>query len=251
MPASHAGVADVSSTLEHLAAMVWIVTIIESLQDGVKRGTRYDTGLPRYSRRWEAEGSSGGWRSAKRFYVLFKVRVCLIQVAWGIEFLLGESPFDGLLAGDAVVGGPAGLGLADARKYGRLLKRRLGRLDFGRGGIFGDFGGDIADEGFEVGAAGISGGDVESAENEAGALKIDVVADDGVDGFHERGLDGGFVLEHGHGMDARPGRRAHATNHALVKVAENLSAKSGRAAADSVDLDLRTDLNVGADCHWS
>jgi len=69
--------------------------------------------------------------------------------------------------------------------------------------------------------AGISGGDAECAEDEAGARNIDVVADQGVHDFHERGLDGLRVLEIGDGMEARFGRGAHAADHALMEITED------------------------------
>jgi len=76
-----------------------------------------------------------------------------------------------------------------------------------------------------------------------------VIADEGVDDLHERGLDGLSVFQERYGMEARFGRRAHGANHALVKVTENFLAESGGAAAGSVDLDVGADARVWMDCH--
>jgi hypothetical protein len=58
-------------------------------------------------------------------------------------------------------------------------------------------------------------------------------------------LDGLFVLEEGSVADARGGI-ADGAKHALVEVAELLSAESGGAATDSGDLDMSTGFDV---CH--
>ena len=42
---------------------------------------------------------------------------------------------------------------------------------------------------------GVSYGDVEGAEDQGGALQVDGVAHEGVDDFHERGLDGLLVFD--------------------------------------------------------
>ncbi len=97
--------------------------------------------------------------------------------------------------------------------------------------------------------AGVAGRDAERAQDEAGARDIDLVADEGVDDFHERGLDGLLVLEHGDGMEARLGWGAHAADHALMEITEDLLAQGGRAAADSVDFDVSADTSVWVDCH--
>ncbi len=76
-----------------------------------------------------------------------------------------------------------------------------------------------------------------------------MVADEGVDDFHERGLDGLRVLEVGDGVEARFGRRTHAADHALMEIAEDFLAQRGRAAADSVDPDVSADASVGVECH--
>lgn len=52
-----------------------------------------------------------------------------------------------------------------------------------------------------------------------------------------------LVLEQGSVMDARGGI-TDGTEHALVEVAELLSAESGRAAADSGDFDMSTGFGV-------
>jgi len=60
----------------------------------------------------------------------------------------------------------------------------------------------------------------------------------------ERGLDGLLVLDARERMQARLGRSAHAAMHALVVVAELLSAKRGRAATDAGDLDMSAGFSV-------
>ncbi len=70
-----------------------------------------------------------------------------------------------------------------------------------------------------------------------------------VDHFHQRGLDGLFVLEQGVVMDAGGGVFDGA-EHALVEVAELLSAKWGRAAGDSGDFDMSAGFE-GSTCAWS
>jgi hypothetical protein len=98
-------------------------------------------------------------------------------------------------------------------------------------------------------AADISYGDMEGAEDEFGALQVDGVADEGVDDFHEGGLDGLLVLDEGDGMETGVGRSGHAANHALMEVAELLSAKSGRAATESGDLDVGANFDIGMNWH--
>jgi len=116
-------------------------------------------------------------------------------------------------------------------------------------GIFGNVGDHVMMKGLEVGVRRILHCDVKSAQNQAGAIHVDVIADEGVDDLHERGLDGLSVFQECYRMEARFGRRAHAANHALVEVAENFLAKSGRAAAGSVDLDVGADASAWMDCH--
>ena len=60
----------------------------------------------------------------------------------------------------------------------------------------------------------------------------------------ERGLDGLLVLDARERMQARLGRSAHAAMHALVVVAELLSAKRGRAATNSGNLDMSAGFSV-------
>jgi len=77
-----------------------------------------------------------------------------------------------------------------------------------------------------------------------GAFEVDGVADEGVDDFHEGGLDAFFVLDQGYGVEARLWWGADASDHALVEVAEDFSAEGGGAAGDSVDLDVGADGGV-------
>ena len=146
----------------------------------------------------------------------------------------------------------------------RLLFRRSADLREGRGlheckrewagggwscGILRNLIDYAAAENIETCGLRISYGDVKGAQYESCAGDIDLVANDGVDDLHERGLDGRSVLNQRDGMEPRFGRGAHAANHALVKVAENFFAKSGRAAAGSVDLDVSAETNVVVACH--
>ena len=120
-----------------------------------------------------------------------------------------------------------------------------GLIDFGggRGGI----GGNLPDHvgvAAEPDAADVADGGVEGAEDEFGALDFDGAAEQGVDDLDEGGLDGFLVFEEGGVMDA--GVRAFdGAEHALVEVAELLSAESGGAAADSGDFDVGAIFEIG------
>ena len=97
---------------------------------------------------------------------------------------------------------------------------------------------------FEAGASGIFHGNVEGAQNQRGALHVDGVAQQRIDDFGERGLDGLFVLDAGEWVQARLRRSAHAAMHALMVIAELLSAERRRAAADAGDLDMSAGFSV-------
>jgi hypothetical protein len=86
--------------------------------------------------------------------------------------------------------------------------------------------------------------------NEFGGLEFDGAAQQGVDDLHEGGLDGFLVLEEGGVMDARLRRALDGAEHALVEVAELLSAESGGAATDSGDLDVGTAGDAGLRRHF-
>ena len=113
-----------------------------------------------------------------------------------------------------------------------------------RVGVVGDLADHFVGVDAELDAADVADGGVEGAEDEFGALEFDGAAEQGVDDFHEGGLDGFFVLEEGGVVDARGGKLDGA-EHALVEVAELLSAESGRAAADSGDFNMSAGLDVG------
>jgi len=115
-----------------------------------------------------------------------------------------------------------------------------GRFHFGvgDGGIVGDFMDHVTGVDAELDAADVADGGVEGAKDKFGALEFDGAAEEGVDDFHEGGLDGFLVLEEGGVVDARLGRAFDGAEHALVEVAELLSAESGAAATDSDDLDV-------------
>jgi len=117
------------------------------------------------------------------------------------------------------------------------------------GGIVGNGADHFAFVAVEANAAGVVGGDGESSQDQGGALEVDGVAGDGVDGFHERGLDAFLVFDEGHGMDARSGRGGDAVDHALVEVAETLAAEGGRAAGVSGNLDVGAGFDAGTDWH--
>ena len=137
-----------------------------------------------------------------------------------------------------------------------------GAGDFGAGGLAGGFGagglfdfevgdggviGDLRDHGTGVGkldAADVAHGGVEGAEDKFGALEFDAATQQGVDDLDEGGLDGFFVLEEGGVMDAGRGRSLDGAEHALVEVAELLSAESGGAATDSGDFDVGTVFRI-------
>jgi hypothetical protein len=100
-----------------------------------------------------------------------------------------------------------------------------------------------------MGAGRVFGGDVKGAKNELGAAKVDGIAHERVDGFHERSLDRLRVFEESHGMETRLGRGTNAANEALMEVAEEFAAQGGRAAGNSVDFDVSADANCFVDSH--
>ena len=75
-------------------------------------------------------------------------------------------------------------------------------------------------------------------------LRVDGVADEGIDDLHEGGLDRFLILDKGDGVEAGVGGNLDAAHHALMEVAELLSAKSGGAATDSGDLDVGAIFDV-------
>ncbi len=104
-------------------------------------------------------------------------------------------------------------------------------------GVFGDFA-DCVGAVFEFYAAGILYRYVERAEDQFGAFEVDGVAHQGVDDFHQAGLDALFVLEDRDRVETTLGWFADAAMGVLVEVAETLSVESRGAAADSGDLDM-------------
>ena len=109
---------------------------------------------------------------------------------------------------------------------------------FGWGGVVGDFADHLSVVDAELGAAGISYGDVKGFDDEFGATQVDVVAGQGVDDFHERGLDGLFIFDEGDGVETGVGWSFDAAQHALVEVAELLSTHGGASALDAGDFDV-------------
>jgi hypothetical protein len=147
-----------------------------------------------------------------------------------------------LICGDLLI--RAGREGAAARYFWAAWTGESARPHMCGSGIVGDFLDHAGGVEVEADAAGIFDGDVESFEDEVGTAEIDGVAGDGVDDFHERGLDGLLVFDERDGMEASFRRSLDAAQHALMEVAELLSAQSGRAAADPSDLDVRTELYV-------
>jgi hypothetical protein len=62
--------------------------------------------------------------------------------------------------------------------------------------------------------------------------------------FHQGSLDGFLILDEGDGVKASVRRGGDAAHHALVEVAEPLSAQSGEDATDSGDLDVGADSDI-------
>ena len=105
--------------------------------------------------------------------------------------------------------------------FGLLKGVVVGATGDGGGGVLGNFGDHIGCVHAEACLFRVLGGDEESAHDEAGAVDFDVVADEGVDDFHERGLDGLGIFKHGNGMEARLGRGADAADEALLKITKH------------------------------
>jgi len=114
---------------------------------------------------------------------------------------------------------------------------------------FGEFAHHVAFAAVETDAAGVADGNAERADDQVGALGVDLVAHYGVDGFHQGHLDGFLVFDEGHGMNARFRRRGDAVDHALVEVAKYLAAKSGRSTRVSSGLDVGAGFDGWIDWH--
>jgi hypothetical protein len=112
-------------------------------------------------------------------------------------------------------------------------------VDVGRGlvGVVGDLADHFVLVEIEADAADVADGGIEGTEDEFSALEFQGATEQSVDDFHQGGLDGFGVLEQGGAKNAGTGE-ADGTEHALVEVAELLSAKGRRAAADAGDLDM-------------
>lgn len=113
------------------------------------------------------------------------------------------------------------------------------------GGVGGNFADHFVLANVEANVVDIAHGGVECAQEQLAAAEVDGVAGEGVDDLHERSLDGLLVLDDGDGVKAGVGRSGDAAQHALVEVAEALSAKSWGAATDSGDLDVSADFDGG------
>jgi hypothetical protein len=101
----------------------------------------------------------------------------------------------------------------------------------------------------EVNAAGIADGSVEGAEDQRGAREVDGLEDEGVDDLHERGLNGFLVFKQRDVMEPRVGRTFDGAEHALMEVAELLSAESRGATTDSGDHDVGANFDVRLSWH--
>ena len=112
-------------------------------------------------------------------------------------------------------------------------------------GEVGDFADHVVLTDVEVDVAGISYGDVEGFEDDVGALVVDGAFEDGVDGVHDRGLNGFGAFEEGDGVDLGVHAGLHSFNHAGVEVAEIFLFEGGGTAAVSGDLDVGAATNVG------
>jgi len=120
------------------------------------------------------------------------------------------------------------LGKPDASERPGLGQRGRKRLRRDGGGrVVGGFADHLVLRVIEMDVRRIFHSDVEGAEDELGAVKIDGVADKGVDDLHERGLDAFLTLDESDGVKARLGRGAHAAEHALMEVAEGFAAEGG------------------------
>jgi hypothetical protein len=113
-----------------------------------------------------------------------------------------------------------------------------------RVGVVGDLADHFVGVDAEPDASNVADSGVEGAEDQFGALEFDGAAEEGVDDLDEGGLDGFLVLEEGGVVDAGGGRTFNGAEHALMEVAELLSAESGGAAANSGDLDMSTGFGV-------
>lgn len=144
-----------------------------------------------------------------------------------------------------------GIGVIDGLIRGRGDGGKLHRTRSGgarRGGaggcavfrfrVIGDLPDHVVTRHREANALGVFYGDVESAQDECGAFHIDGIAHEGVDDFHQRGLDGLGIFQVRDGMEARLGWSSDTAQHALMELAELFVAKCGRLATDSVDLDM-------------
>jgi hypothetical protein len=152
---------------------------------------------------------------------------------------MSRSDLGRCFVGSSDAGDLGAIGLAGGFGAGGLV-----HCNVRNGGVGGDFFDHVVGVEAEVDAANVADSGVEGAEDEFGALEFDGAAEQGVDDLDEGGLDGFLVFEKGGVMDARGGRAGDGTEHALVEVAELLSAESGGAAADSGDLDVSAGSGV-------
>ena len=107
--------------------------------------------------------------------------------------------------------------------------------------------GDFFDQGLDCsGGLGVAwkvgGGDLESVEENAAAFVLDVSAGEAAEDFVEGELDGGAVVDAGHGEGAGAAGDSALDAGAAVVVAEALSAEGGRAAAVSVGEDVAAEV---------
>ena len=131
--------------------------------------------------------------------------------------------------------------VVDILRGGSLASLKCGNLDIrlcSGFGVLGNLAHGFVPFELDVGAADVFHRDVQGAQDQGRALEVDGVAHERIHDFHERGLNRGFILDHRDGVQACLRWRANSAIHALVEVAELLSAERWGAAPDSGDFDM-------------
>jgi hypothetical protein len=105
-------------------------------------------------------------------------------------------------------------------------------------------------DGFGIGAAEVCGGDLESVEQDGSAFVIDVAGGEAAEDLVESELNGGAVLDAGHGEDAEAVGAGSLVADAGVVVAELLAAEGGRAAAVAASVDVTADVAAERIDEW-
>ena len=178
------------------------------------------------------------WRSCSWWSVASSLCSLADRVlAGGIEAAYGSSSSAGWFA--SVCSSASAGGCTAASPLGRTNASAPTR------GVFGDFFYCVSGVDVELYAAGVFHRDVQGAKDQFGALEVDGVAHECVDDFHQRGLDGLFVLEDGDGVKARL-RRCCGRRGARAGGSSRTALREERgAAADSGDFDMSAGCCVG------